>query len=594
MKPINLFGENKHLAALVRRYFWTASVVTFLAMVIGVLEGFGVSLLIPLLSTFGNSFIPSKGGVGALAFLGRFAQGYGRNERLLIVSAVILSCLLLKSALQVVSNTFASWVDGRVGHDIRCGLSARLQSVGYPFFLVQEPARLMNILGTESWKASDAVRLLLIRIGACAAALVFSVLLILVSWRLSIIVLAGGLIARYVQRRAESRLRELSKEKVSSNQVLADRMLFAIFGSRIIRLFNNQQAEHARFMASSDEVRRAILKSETLSNFQGPLLETMHGILFLAVVLIAVFNGMSLPVLIAFLVLMNRLQPHLRMVEHTGASFASAAGHFNEVEWLLDQKDNPTPTGKLAFPGLHKGIKFNNVTFEYPDRNEPALMEATFELRSGRSTALIGESGAGKSTVINLLCRLLEPVSGTIEVDGQPLSSINISDWLNAIAIAGQDVDLIDGTIAENIAYSRPKTDRAKIERAARYAKADFIDDMPQGLDTFVGPRGLSLSGGQRQRIGIARALARDPEILILDEATNALDYETENGIIKSLQELSESMTIIVVSHRVNTLVFCDNGIVLSRGRVIESGPLPSILSDRFMQPGTERDLIPE
>lgn len=594
MKLMNLFWSNENLAALARRYFWTAFVVTFLAISIGLLEGVGVSLLIPLLSTFANNFSTAKDG-GALALIERFGQGHSRNERLLVVTSVILCFVLLKSALQVLANTFASWVDGRVGHDIRCGLSTSLHSVGYSFFLVQEPARLMNILGTESWKASDAVRLLLTRIAASAAVVVFTGLLFLVSWRLSLVVLAGGLIARIVQRRTEARLRDLSKETVSANQILADRMLFTIFGSRIIRLFNDQQAQHGRFATSSDKVRRAILKSESLSNLQGPLLEAMHGVLFLAVVLIAVFNGMSLPVLIAFLVLMNRLQPHLRVVEQSGASFASAAGHFNEVEWLLNQKNKThATTGGLAFVGLRNGIKFNKVTFEYPDRREPALLHASFELRSGRSTALIGESGAGKSTVINLLCRLLEPVSGTIEIDGQLLSSINISDWLNAIAIAGQDIDLIDGTIAENISYSRPKTDRTKIEQAARYAKADFIDDLPQGFDTFVGPRGLSLSGGQRQRIGIARALAREPEILILDEATNSLDYETENGIIKSLQGLPGSMTILVVSHRISTLAFCDDGIVLSRGRVIETGPLPSILSDRFMQSGTERDLIPE
>jgi len=194
--------------------------------------------------------------------------------------------------------------------------------------------------------------------------------------------------------------------------------------------------------------------------------------------------------------------------------------------------------------------------------------------------------GRGKSTVLNLLCRLLEPTSGTIKVDGEPLSNIKMSDWLNAIAVAGQDIDLIDGTIAENISYSRPEMDRDKIQHAIRSAGADFVAALPQGLDALVGPRGLSLSAGQRQRIGIARALARDPDILILDEATNAIDHETESGIIKMLQELPKSMTIIVVSHRPGTIAFCDDAVVLNSGRVAETGPLSSIFFYRAMQAG--------
>ena len=587
MKLLNLFGANANLAVVARRYFWTAFVIAFLALAIGLLEGVGVSLLIPLLSTFADSFSAAKGG-GVLGLIERFAEHYSRTQRLFVVGSVITAFVVLKCAFQAMANAFASWVEGRVGHDIRCALSDSLQAVGYPFFLLQEPARLVNILATESWKASDAVRVVLTRISAMATVLVFGVLLCLVSWRLSVMALVGGLIARIVQKRTDTAIRDLSNRVVSANQMLADRMLFAVYGARIIRLFNCQRTENARFETSSDDVRRAILKGQRLYGTQGPLLEAMHGLLILIVVLAAVFTGVSLPVLAAFLVLMNRVQPHLRVLEQSSASLASAAGSFKEVEWLLTARaSSPAPTGHISFERLRNGIQFDKVTFEYGDRGEPVLMEASFELRQGRSTALIGASGAGKSTVINLICRLLEPVSGTIKVDGQPLSRVKISDWLNAIAVAGQDIDLIDGTIAENISYGRPQTERAKIQRAVRAAGADFVDDLPQGLETLVGPRGLSLSGGERQRIGIARALVREPDILILDEATNAIDHETESGIIKALQELSRSMTIIVVSHRPSTLAFCDDVVMLNRGRVIEAGPFSSVFAYGTMQAAT-------
>jgi subfamily B ATP-binding cassette protein MsbA len=579
MKLLNLFGSGSNLTALSRRYLWTAFVVTFLALSIGLLEGVGVSLLIPLLSTFtGSTSAPTTG--GALGRIQRFAAGYSRDQRLLVVTSVIFAFVVLKSAFQALANAFESWVEGRVGHHMRCSLSESLHSVGYPFFLLQDPARLINILATESWKASDAVRILLTRIAAAAAILVYSILLPLVSWRLSLVVLAGGLIARWVQKQTDAKLRELSNVTVSANQLLADQMLFTIFGARIIRLFNSQRAEHGRFETVSDRVRCAILRSARQYGIQGPLLEAIHGVLFLVVVLTATFTSVSLPVLIAFLVLMNRVQPHLRLLEQSAASLALATGSFNEIEWLLNMRDKcPAPKGELPFVGLRDGIEFERVTFGYGDRGEPALIDASFEFRRGRSTALIGASGAGKSTVINLICRLLEPVSGTIKVDGQSLERIRISDWLDAIAIAGQDIDLIDGTIAENICYGRPNTERTQIERAARAAGAEFVNDLAQGLETLVGPRGLSLSGGERQRIGIARALARDPEILILDEATNAIDRETELSIIKTLRDLPQSMTIIVISHRPGTLAFCDDAVVLSRGRVVETGSLSSISS---------------
>ena len=466
-------------------------------------------------------------------------------------------------------------------------MSKRLQNLGYPFFLLEKPARLVNIVATDSWKTSEAVRVLLQRIAAGAAAMVFGVVLFLVNWRLSLVVAVGGLGARLVQKRFTAALRVLSRRTVAANELLVHRMLFAIFGARLIRLFDEQAEEHERFETASENVRRAILRGERTSGIQGPVLEGLHGILFLIVLIIAVSSRVPLPVLVAFLVLMNRLQPHLRVLEQSGATFASAAGHFAEVEWLLDATGKPEPpSGDLAFTGLRQGIEFDETTFDYGSREDPALKRASFVLRRGRSTALIGPSGAGKSTVINLLCRLLEPTSGTIRVDGQPLSRIRVSDWLSRIAIAGQDVDLIDGTIAENIMYGRGLIDPETMELAVRSARADFIFDLPQGLDTVVGPRGISLSGGQRQRLSIARALARNPEILILDEATNAVDQVTESELSNIFQTLSKSITIIVISHRPNTLAFCDDAVVLERGSVVEEGPISSTAAFRAMQVG--------
>lgn len=581
MKPFNFFGANHNLALLARRYYWTAGVVMLLASAITLLEGLGVGLLIPLLGILSGDLSPDRASHTPVSLLAMFAGGHSRDARLWIIAGVILAAVVLKTALQAAANTFASWVDGRIGQDVRCGLGRRLNSVGYPFFLAENPGRLFNILGTESWKASDAVRVLLTEIAATANVLMFSLLLLIVSWRLALLALVGGLLTRTIQQRLERKLRRLSQNTVAVNRTLHNRMLFLIFSARVIRIFNTQKMEQEHFESSSDEVRRAILKSERVSGTQGPLLEAAHGVLLVTVLLAAIFTGTSLPVLATFLVLMNRVQPHLRTLEGTSAAFAAATAHLEEVEWLLDASNKPSaPVGVVPFTGLRDHIVFEKVTHDYGTRNAPTLTDVSFVLRRGRATALLGESGSGKSTIINLLCRLLEPTSGTIRVDGEPLHDLQVADWLSSIAIAGQDIELIDGTIAENLAYGRPETSRDEIEEAVHAAHADFVRDLPLGLDTPIGPGGLGLSGGQRQRIGLARALVRKPELLILDEATNALDYATEQGILRVLQELRGAMTMLVVNHKADSLAFCDDALVLRQGKLVSAGPVASVLRE--------------
>ena len=571
-----LFGDNPHLRGLARRYFGSALLVTLLAMLAGLLEGAGVGLLIPLLSTFTADLGGGKG--DPLRFIEHLAAGHTRNQRLIIVTSLILACMVAKNALQVIGNRLSSWVDGRVGHDIRCALAKSLHKTAYSFFTAEDPARLLDILSSESWRASEALRVVLTRLAEAAAVAVFTVLLILVNWKLTLLVLIGGSLTRFIQKRGERHIRARSAIAVTANQELADRMLFTIFGARLVRLFHSQTKEQTLFAEASDDLRRANLRLETMSVSLGPTLEMLHSFLFVVILLLSVFSGVPLPVLAAFLVLMNRLQPHLRGLEQSGVALAAAGATFREVEWLLNPTNRPlAPIGRLPFDHVRGEIAFEGVSFGYPSRNEQALTEASFVLPRGRSTALIGSSGAGKSTVVSLICRLYEPTRGNILVDGTPLNQLRTADWLNKVAIAGQDVELIDGTIAENICYNRPDVKSIDIDASIRQAGAAFVYELPLGVDTIVGPNGQNLSGGQRQRIGIARALARKPDLLIFDEATNAVDLETESGILETLKQLPSQTTLLVISHRRSTLAFCDSGVVLEKGRVVQWGPMTEL-----------------
>lgn len=290
---------------------------------------------------------------------------------------------------------------------------------------------------------------------------------------------------------------------------------------------------------------------------------------------------MEAPVIITFLVLLHRIQPHLLAVNQAWLGLASLNESLREVEWLLDpQYKPPPPTGIVRFNHLEGPIVFEDVNFTYPNRVEagPALSDVSFTIHKDMSTALIGRSGAGKSTIVNILCRLLEPTSGRIKVAGIDLADIDPMTWREHLGIAGQDIELVEGSITDNIAYGAPAASFEDIVQAARIADADsFIGELPNGYGTHVGSRGLSLSAGQRQRIGLARALVRKPEILILDEATNAVDGISEIAIMSLLRYRSRDKTTIVISHRQSTLACCEAGIVLENGRVIESGPLGNL-----------------
>ena len=410
----------------------------------------------------------------------------------------------------------------------------------------------------------------------------------MVSWPLTLIVALGTALIRLTHARLIRSLGPMSVEVSAVNRRLADRMLTSVLAMRLIRVFGQERREEERFAEASEAMRRAMLRIEKASAQVSPMQEILQTLLFIAVLVGGTLSGgVAVPVLVTFLVLLQRMQPHLRSFESARISVASAKGPLNEVEWLLDPAGKPAaPTGWRPVAGLDRGVSFRNVGFQYGAGPGAVLEAASFDIRAGRATALIGPSGSGKSTIVNLLCRLLEPTSGAILIDGVDLSEINPAEWRAQISLAGQDIELVDGTVAENIAYGVPDLPQAEIEAAARAADADtFIQTLPQGYGSEVGSRGLSLSGGQRQRIGLARALARRPSLLILDEATNAVDSASEAAIMRLLREGRQGMTTVVISHRASTLACCDDGVVISGGRIAESGPLAGLAAYGGMSP---------
>ena len=564
---------------VLERYTWVVPVSALLSLLASALEGFGIGLLIPLLTEFlGATAGPAT---GVMLLFAQVSAVFPPAWRIVGVAACIFGAILVKAALQTLYWVIVAWVDGRAGHDIRAALSQQLLSLGYSFFLRQDPIRLVTIVSTESWRASDAIRLAFSITASAGAIVVFVGLLFAVSWKLSLLVVAGVLSIRLAQVGFARRLERLSDRVATTNRELTARMMMIIEAMRLIRIFGQQAREQTRFTQASDGVRKALWDVERNASVTGPLFEVLHAGLFIAVLLLAQRVGLALPAIITFLVLLYRTQPHLMALSRARLELASLRGPVREVAWLLDSSDKPPPPpGKASFSQLSAPLIFEHVDYSYPTRQEtgPALADLNFAIRPERALAILGPSGAGKSTLVNLICRLLEPSAGRITLDGRDVAEIDPQSWLAHVALAGQDIDLIDASISDNIAYGVPDASSERIQQAAQQADADrFIQTLPEGYATTVGSRGLSLSGGQRQRIGIARALLRDPELLILDEATNAVDGISEAAIMSLIKRRAGHKLTIVISHRLSTIASCQDGLVLDGGRVVESGPLAEL-----------------
>jgi subfamily B ATP-binding cassette protein MsbA len=322
---------------------------------------------------------------------------------------------------------------------------------------------------------------------------------------------------------------------------------------------------------------------DALSSIAHPASEVLFAALILAILAWQITGGSALTSsTLVCLLLLFRLQPNLTQVSDGCTALAGLAGSVRSVERLLAaEKELSAQPGAIAYRPPSRAITFTNVSFCY-ENGAPAVDSVTCTIPAGRVTAIVGESGGGKTTLAHLLCRFYDPVAGRIAVDDRDLSAIDRHEWRRHVALVGQDAHLFSTTVGENIRIGRERSTPEEIVSSAVAAQVhEFICDLPAGYESEVGERGLRLSGGQRQRIALARALVRDSDLLILDEATNALDALTEDAVLRSIRERKAGQTILIIAHRLSTVIDADHVLVLQKGRLVESGPPAKLLQSQ-------------
>lgn len=551
---------------------WRLPLVALLGFLASGLEGIGIGLFIPLVTAGGQlpawartwfSFWPAV-----------------KTAPLWASAALLLILVLVRAAVQVLSERVIAKVHCQVAHDIRGALVDALLRCPYAFFLKHDPNRLLALIHSESFRVADLVLQALRLSTTLCASVALLCLLLFFGHGLIVPVLIGVAILRLMQRGLETRLRRLSVRSTEESRLVLARAATIALSARTWSLFGQGAAEGRRFERQSRRLATALQALQYARLWATPLQEVGAAVLFLAVALLASAEQMSPAALVTFLALLYRLQPYLRSSQLTLATMASYRGSVQEVAWLLSQS---AATPRLL-PAQEEScgtgdITFDCVSYTYPgeDRLRPVLHAVNLRIPVGQAAALLGHSGAGKSTVVQLLTGLLLPDEGSIAIGGRPLSPATHARFRESLSVAGQDVDLVDGSIAHNIAYGCEGLPHSAIEQAARSADAHaFICALPQAYATMVGSRGRALSVGQRQRIGLARALAHAEfhaaTMLILDEATAAVDGPSEEAIIGVLHNLP--MTKLVIGHRRAVLAQCTWAIVLADGRVVEQGPL--------------------
>jgi subfamily B ATP-binding cassette protein MsbA len=567
-----------------RRIAFLALVFTLLA---AAFEGFGVGFILTFLHSLTNpNAKPIHTGVDwfDLWILGVNAPV---TERLYRISALTLLTILIRLFFTYWGQLYSHSSQFILAYRLRLRVFEQLQSLSLKYFAKTRTGNIVNNITTEINQITTAFNVVSLFITKGSTLLVYVVSMLLLSWRLTIITVMLFSLLSVGLSTLLGQVREASFERSKASRRFTSVSLEFINGIRTVQAFAAQDFERRRFNDANLNLLEACEQSRRIQALVEPLSEGVGAVIFIGM-LIAAFtvlipNGqLESASLLTYLFVLLRLMPIRRQLDGARVKLNTFQGPLSSVKELLRTNNKPyLQDGKVQFSGLQRAIEFVSVDFGY-DLHEPVLHNITLTINRGQMTALIGASGAGKTTLADLIPRFYDPTQGKILIDGVELREFEINTLRRKLAVVSQDTFIFNTSVRNNIAYALEGADEAAVWEAARLANAlEFIQELPEGFDTQLGDRGVRLSGGQRQRIAIARALLRDPDILILDEATSALDSVSERLIQESLEKLSVGRTVIAIAHRLSTIIRADKVVVLEQGRIVEQGEYQELLQQR-------------
>ena len=502
----------------------------------------------------------------------------GNKNALLPLAAAIVVAAILRVGLTVVRRLVAGKVSLAVEFDLRQRFYSHLQSLELGFFDSQQTGQLMSraTVDLQSIRFFLGYGLIFITQNLLTITLAAAVMLVY-NPGLALIALAPAPIVIYTAARYNRVSRPALQEVQQRIAELTAEAEENVSGIRIVKAFAREEHQLHRFQRAISRVFDQSIYSTKLQAFFSPIIGLLPQLGTAAVLLVGgreVINGsLSLGDLTAFYIFLALLAAPMRMLGIAMGMAQRAVASGNRLFEILDREPRiKSPPGAPPLPAGGGQVEMRGVTLRYGGAG-PALTDIDLDVAPGKTVALVGPSGAGKTSLVALIARLYDPSEGAVLVDGADVRSVDVTSLRSEIAFVADESFLFSASVAENIAYAHPEASRQEIEEAARRAQADvFIRDLPDGYDTRVGERGLTLSGGQRQRVAIARALLADPRILILDDATSSVDARTERAIKRGLREVMEGRTTFIIAHRLSTISLADEIVVIDGGRIVDRG----------------------
>ena len=500
------------------------------------------------------------------------------------IPGVLVSIFILRGIGTFSTAYLNNWVISRVLNDLRAQVFDRILRLPVARFHEESTGKIINVVVNEVRQVVDmlqsvfvaCVRDTLVVIGLLAT-------LLYLNWKLTLVAIVVIPLTAVIVRTTTGRLRRLNRENLRVTAEMTQVVEEATRGHQVIRVFSGERYERARFHKRSQALLGFSQRMTVAFAATTPVTQIATAMALSLVVVLAIQANMTQGEFVQFVTMMLMLLTPLKSLAEVNGPMQRGIAAAETVFNLIDSPPE-ADTGTRELGRAQGHLRFENVTFRYPNTVNPALLDVTLDVQPGQTVALVGVSGGGKSTFVNLVTRFYDPEGGRLMLDGVPYQDIKLGSLRAQLAMVSQNVVLFDDTLAANIAYGFETIDYERLAAAVKAAHlTSVVAKLENGVETRIGENGMRLSGGQRQRVAIARAIYKDAPILILDEATSALDNESERAVQAALETLMAGRTTIVIAHRLSTIERADRIVVMEHGRIVEQGTHAQLLDANGM-----------